>query len=417
MKDFVADNVESGSLDRSVKGRMERWLIRRLLKAAGNPPIAIVLPNGAAIGPEDTTPVARIMLRDRGAMLKLLYDPTYQFCELYSHGRLDVDGDLTELLCAISRAIGSTDWSRLGKKRIAAIRHWLSRNSLAGSRRHIHHHYDIGNDFYKLWLDERMLYTCAYYAHPGMSVEAAQIAKMDHVCRKLQLHPGDEVIEAGCGWGGLAMHMAEHYGVKVRALNISREQVRFAREKAEKRGLSDRVTFVEDDWRNIEGRCDAFVSVGMLEHVGIDNYRQLGEVIDGCLKPNGRGLIHTIGRNYAAPLDAWITKRIFPGACPPSLKQMMSIFEPRDFSVLDVENLRLHYARTLRHWHERYEQHVETVRGMYDETFVRMWRLYLCGSIAAFAVGDLQLFQVVFARGRDNHVPMTREHLYKPSGK
>jgi len=213
-------------------------------------------------------------------------------------------------------------------------------NTLPGSRDNIHHHYDIGNKFYALWLGKTMAYTCAYYPTPGAALDEAQVAKMDHVCRKMRLRPGESVVEAGCGWGSLAIHMAQNYGVKVRAFNISREQVAFARERAQREGLASSVEFVEDDYRNITGKYDAFVSVGMLEHVGVENYPGLGRVIQQCLGNVGRGLIHSIGRNRPAPMHPWIEKRIFPGAYPPSLGEMMQIFEPWNLSILDVENIR-----------------------------------------------------------------------------
>jgi cyclopropane-fatty-acyl-phospholipid synthase len=221
-----------------------------------------------------------------------------------------------------------------------------------------------------------------------------------------------KVIEAGCGWGALAIFMAKHYGVTVRAFNLSRQQLRYARELAQRQGLAGHVEFIEDDWRNISGRCDAFVSVGMLEHVGTSNYRRLGTIVDACLAPHGVGLIHSIGQNVPSPLNPWIEQRIFPGAYPPSLREMMEIFEPHGFSVLDVENLRLHYVETLRHWLQRYEQSVDIVRTQFDERFVRTWRLYLTGSMVAFRCGGLQLFQVVFARGTNNDLPLTRDFLH-----
>jgi cyclopropane-fatty-acyl-phospholipid synthase len=233
------------------------------------------------------------------------------------------------------------------------------------------------------------------------------------VCRKLQLKPGDRVVEAGCGWGGLARHMAKHYGVTVRSYNISHQQIVYAREKAREQGLEGRVEYIEDDYRNLSGTYDVFVSIGMLEHVGRDHYRVLGRVADTCLTDKGRGLIHTIGRNKPELMNAWIEKRIFPGAYPPTLREMMEIFEPSRFSVLDVENIRLHYARTLEHWLERFESHAAEIEKTYDRAFVRAWRLYLCGSIASFTTASLQLFQVVFARERDNDIPRTREHLYR----
>jgi len=293
---------------------------------------------------------------------------------------------------------------------------WMNRpraNSMHGSKTNIHHHYDLGNKFYELWLDkEAMQYTCAYFPDPDMSIEQAQIAKLHHVCRKLQLKPGDSVVEAGCGWGGLSRFMAKHYGVTVKAYNISHEQIVYARSKALQEGLADRVEYVEDDYRNIEGEYDVFVSVGMLEHVGNRDYKTLGKVVNRCLKPDGRGLVHSIGRNSHCPMNAWIEKRIFPGAYPPSIKEMMDIFEPYDFSVQDVENLRLHYSKTLEHWWQRFEENVDTIRDDFDETFVRAWRLYLAGSIAAFNTSELQLFQIVFTRAAHNELPWSRAHLY-----
>ena len=209
--------------------------------------------------------------------------------------------------------------------------------------------------------------------------------------------------------------MAENYGVKVRSFNISKEQIAHSREWARARGLADQVEFVEDDFRNIAGRYDAFVSVGMLEHAGAGNYPALGQLIGRVLTDNGRGLIHTIGRDRAERLNPWIDKRIFPGAYPPTLREMMDIFESSRLSVLDVENIRLHYAKTLHGWLDRYEENLDQIRSMFDESFVRAWRLYLAGSIMAFVHGKLQLFQVVFARSGMNEVPNSRAHIYRNS--
>lgn len=244
-----------------------------------------------------------------------------------------------------------------------------------------------------------------------MSLEEAQIAKLDHICRKLRLKEGETVLEAGCGWGALALHMARYYGVVVKAYNISKEQIAFARQRAQNEGLEGRVEFIEDDYRNAAGEFDVFVSIGMLEHVGVEHYRELGEMINRNLKVGGRGLIHTIGLNYPRPMDAWAARHIFPGAHPPSLAQMMQIFEPFDFSVLDVENLRRHYAMTLEHWLLRFEHQANLVEQMFDEAFVRMWRLYLAGSLTAFKTGGMQLFQVIFARA-EHDAPLTRHYLY-----
>ena len=260
-----------------------------------------------------------------------------------------------------------------------------------------------------------MVYTCAYYRGADLDLAAAQQAKLEHVCRKVGLAPGMRVVEAGCGWGSLALYMARHYGVKVRAFNISREQIVHAQRRAREEGLDHAVEFIEDDYRNIQGACDAFVSVGMLEHVGPDHYRELGELIKRCLAPAGRGLIHSVGRNRATPMNGWIHQRIFPGSYTPSLREMMDIFEGTSFSILDVENLRLHYARTLADWLRNFDDRLPAIRDKYSEAFIRAWRLYLGGCVAAFTAGTLQLFQVVFTHSGNNHLPRSRDHLYTKS--
>ena len=288
-------------------------------------------------------------------------------------------------------------------------------NTRGRSAANVGHHYDLGNDFYRLWLDRRMVYTCAYYATPGMTLDEAQAAKLDLVCRKLRLRPGERVVEAGSGWGALALHMARHYGVSVRSFNLSREQVEYARDWARAESLDDRVEFVRDDYRNVSGRYDAFVSVGMLEHVGPAHYEALGQVIDRSLPPGtGRGLLHFIGRDRPAPLNAWIRKRVFPGAYPPTVSEVAEqVLEPRDLSILDVENLRLHYARTCADWLARLEAAEEQVVAMTAADLYRTWRLYLAGSQAAFRTGWMQLFQIVFRRGGDNDLAWTRDALYR----
>jgi cyclopropane-fatty-acyl-phospholipid synthase len=391
----------------------EKLLLSRMMRAIGDPPLQIVLWNGQEVSSHDGNTVAQVFIRDRGALLKLVSDPELNFGELYAAQRIEVRGNLLYFLDAVYRTWPFRSRGNIGKMLLAPLSE-ARRNTLTGSRRNIRHHYDIGNNFYRLWLDERMLYTCAYFPDQDTSLEDAQLAKMDHVCRKLRLQPGEKVIEAGCGWGALAIHMAMHYGVTVQAYNISAEQISFARQRAMAEGLDGKVEFIEDDYRNVQGKFDAFVSVGMLEHVGTENYAALGEVIDRCLKDDGRGLIHSIGLNFPRPMDAWTERHIFPGANPPSLAQMMQIFEPYDFSVLDVENLRLHYARTLEHWFQRYEDNIERVTGMFDQEFARAWRLYLAGSLTAFRSGGMQLFQVAFARAGNNQIPWTRQYLYEP---
>jgi len=392
---------------------IERTLAGHLLASVADVPLSIVLPNGDEVGGGATRPpIARLRVADHGTLLGLLGpDSELNFGDAYADGRLVIEGDLLGLLVAAIRAPGHGWVARAG-----SWWRWIRRrgNSLTRARANARHHYDLGNDFYRLWLDREMVYTCAYFPTPTATLDDAQVAKMEHVARKLRLRPGERVLEAGCGWGALALHLARHHGVTVRACNVSAEQIAWARERARAEGLADRVEFVDDDYRNLAGTCDAFVSVGMLEHVGPEHYQDLCRVIDRTLAPHGRGLLHSIGRNRPIEFGPFVARRIFPGAYPPTLREMVGLLEPADLSVLDVENLRLHYARTLEHWLARFEAHREEIARRFDERFVRMWRLYLAGSIASFRAGSLQLFQVLFARGASNDVAWTREDLYRP---
>jgi cyclopropane-fatty-acyl-phospholipid synthase len=396
----------------SWRATVERALGERLLAWAGAPPLVLVLPDGQEVTSGSTPVVARLRIADVGTLLSLL-GPSAElhFGDAYADGRIEIDGDLQRMMDAVFQT-QRDDWlARLGSWWRRLLRHG---NSLGRARANAHHHYDLGNDFYALWLDREMVYTCAYFPTADATLEEAQVAKMEHVARKLRLRVGETVVEAGCGWGALAIHLARHHGVRVRACNVSSEQIAWARDRARREGLTGQVEFIEDDYRNLAGRYDAFVSIGMLEHVGPEHYGDLCRVIDRTLAPDGRGLLHSIGRNRPSEFGPFVARRIFPGAYPPVLREMVGLLEPADLSVLDVENLRLHYARTLEHWLARFEANQETVAARLGERFVRIWRLYLVGSISGFRTGTLQLFQVLFARTRSNAVPWTREHLYRP---
>lgn len=387
--------------------------MKKIHRSIGNAPLQMVLGDGDESSVRGTDRAGKVILRDRTALLRMLMDPEVGFGDSYMEGRAEVDGDLVRCLEAVIRSMRTPKAGTWYGKLISRWLAWAQANTPRGSAKNIHKHYDLTSDFYKLWLDTRMVYTCAYFPSPSTGLEEAQLAKMDHVCRKVQLQPGEKVIEAGCGWGALAIHMAKNYGVNIRAFNISKEQIAFARERAEIEGVSHQVEFIEDDYRNVSGACDVFMSVGMLEHVGAENYKELGRVIHRTMGDSGRGLLHFIGRNQNRLFSPWIRKRIFPGAHAPSLRQVMDIFEPSDIAVLDVENLRFHYARTLEHWLARFERSTDRVQEMFGADFVRAWRLYLAGSIAAFTTGSLQLFQVTFAGSECARIPWTRAYLYQ----
>ncbi|MGO9946118.1 MAG: class I SAM-dependent methyltransferase [Steroidobacteraceae bacterium] len=412
-QEFASPSVPA-DVHAHARDSLDARLLRRLLSSLGNPPIEFhFLWSGERVTPLGVQPVGHVRIADRRTLLGIVLDPQVRFPDSYCAGRIEVEGDLVDFLVILYRIFEASDTGDSMAGRVIRKLQRPRRNTLAGSRENIHRHYDLGNEFYSLWLGETMAYTCAYYPTAQATLEQAQVAKMDHVCRKLRITSADSVVEAGCGWGSLALHIASRYGAKVRAFNISREQIAYARDRARQQGLQNRVEFIEDDYRNISGSCEVFVSVGMLEHVGLENYPQLGRLVQRSLTAAGRGLIHSIGRNQPGSLHPWIERRIFPGAQPPSIGQMMQIFEPANLSVLDVENIRQHYALTLRHWLENYENAIESVRKVFaDEFFVRMWRWYLAGSVAAFETGTLQLFQVLFTKAKNNALPLTRDFMY-----
>lgn len=416
MNGYATHNGPSQSSADQVSTQLDRWLLRRVLAAVGNPTIRIRLWDGyETVGESDSRNDVVICFHDRGALYHVLYKPSLTFGLLFTAGRVTVLGELTGALEAIYDGLDRMERRSSVLQRL--VRRITDRspraNTLQESKKNIHCHYDLGNDFYQLWLDrEHDQYTCAYYPEPGVTLEQAQSEKLELICRKLWLQPGETVVEAGGGWGGLARYMARHYGVNVRSYNISSEQVAYAKTRARAEGLEAQIETIEDDYRNIQGAFDAFVSVGMVEHVGPRNFDTLGNTIDRCLKDEGRGLIHSIGQRRPRRMNEWIETCIFPGGEPPSLGQMMEIFEPHELAVVDVENLRPHYARTLTHWLERFEANAEAVETLFDADFVRAWRLYLSGSTVAFKTGGLQLFQVLFQRPQCRTLPETRAHLF-----
>jgi cyclopropane-fatty-acyl-phospholipid synthase len=384
--------------------RVAARVVDRMLRRTGASQVAVTLWNGTSIGA--TAPRFRVRLNSRATLARVLLDPEFQLPECYADGALDIEGDLIGFFDSMLGG-GPQRASWRSQATYALDRAWRKIRP-APARRNARHHYDLSNAFYRAWLDESMTYTCAYFATPRDTLERAQQAKLELVCRKLALRPGHRVIEVGCGWGSLAVYMAQRHGVTVTAYNVSREQIDYARERAKLEGVTDRVTFVEDDYRNVTGTCDAFVAVGLLEHVERDRYAELGALIKRCLAPQGLALVHTIGRHRRLPPPRWTRRRIFPGGYMPSLSEITEIFAPNDLTVLDLENLRLHYVRTLEHWLARFEAAEDVVAEMFDERFLRMWRLYLASACAGFRTGWMQLFQLVFTHSRNNAVPLRR---------
>ncbi|MCE9599836.1 MAG: cyclopropane-fatty-acyl-phospholipid synthase family protein [Spirochaetia bacterium] len=382
-------------------------------------PFQIKLPDGSVHTHGQGKPDFVIHFKTEAALSDVMRQASLGFGEAYMREEIDVEGDIHDAVTLGYRALQGGIKPSFSEKIKFLIAYLSRRNTREGSRKNIEAHYDLGNDFYALWLDKEMQYTCAYFKTPGDTLEKAQIQKLEHVCRKVRLKKGDTVVEAGCGWGAFAVYAARKYGVKVRSYNISKEQIEFARARAKKLGIkSSQVEYVLDDYRTIPDsgkKYDKFVSIGMLEHVGLENYRTLYDIIATSTKEGSRAMVHSIGRIAPKKPDPWLEKYIFPGCYIPSLSEMITPVEStdRDLHVVDVENLRYHYALTLDHWARRLEKNVKTIRDQYGEAFVRMFRLYLRSAAAGFRNDELLLYQVLLSNGRDNSAPLTRQAWYK----
>jgi cyclopropane-fatty-acyl-phospholipid synthase len=339
---------------------------------------------------------------------------TLGFGEEYTAGNIEVEGDFRQLLRLGMDPRFQNIELPLRTKAAVLIYHFAFLNSLKRSPRNIAHHYDLGNDFYKLYLDESMTYSCAYFRTETDTLEQAQWQKYEHICRKLQLRRGETLLDVGCGWGGMLIHAARHYGTKGVGCTLSVNQTEYAKERVAQAGLEEDITILREDYRNVTGRFDKFVSIGMFEHVGKGFASTFMEKTRALLKPGGIGLLHTIGKEQDTVGDAWTMRYIFPGAYVPILGHVTRAMGVEGLVPIDVENLRLHYAATLDEWARRFESNTRKIEEMCDQRLVRMWRFYLNGSAAAFRWGDIRLYQILFTNGINNSLPMTREHVYAP---
>ena len=356
-----------------------------------------------------------VRLADRRAAVEIARSPRLGVGEAYMEGRLAVeDGTILDLMRLI---IGDNPWEkggsgrtalRRGKRLLAAL--WR-RNPAKRARQNVAHHYDIGNALYRLFLDDDLQYSCAYFTDPANSLEQAQLDKKAHIAAKLYLKPGLHVLDIGCGWGGTALYLNRVAGVRVTGITLSEEQLKVARDRAQAAGVSDQVKFELIDYRHVDGQFDRIVSIGMFEHVGLAHYEEFFAKCRELLKPDGVMLLHTIGKfGKSAPPDPFTDKYIFPGYHLPSLSQIAAASEKVRLITSDVETLRLHYAYTLSHWLERTQRNRAKIVELYDERFVRMWEFYLAGGIVGFELGTMCNYQLQYARDRQT-LPITRDYL------
>jgi cyclopropane-fatty-acyl-phospholipid synthase len=358
-------------------------------------------------------PEVILRFRSREGAKQLLCEGFLGFGEAYMGGDLEVEGNLQELL-RLGYFIEFDKHSLSFWQKMRFLFHQLgTRNTLSRVPKNISYHYDRGDELYALYLDNTMTYSCGYFNSETDSLEQAQRNKYEHICRKLALQPGEKLVDIGCGWGGMLIYAAQNYGVDGLGNTLSHNQYQWATRKIKELRLHNKIEVVLKDYREITGKFDKFVSIGMFEHVGKAFIPVFMHKISNLLKEGGTGLLHTIGKDAESPDDLWILKYIFPGYYVPNLAEIVSQMGLSGLSILDVENLRSHYGRTLDRWADSYEKNVETVRCMFDESFVRMWRLFLQACSAGFKYGSSRLYQILFSNGLNNGLPLTRKHLYQ----
>ncbi len=345
---------------------------------------------------------------------RIVFDPELALGEAYMQNGLRIDNDniydFMDLLWANLRAhkkkvAALPDLTRRALRRLAQF------NPASRAQKNAAHHYDIGNDFYELFLDDDLQYSCAYYANRNDTLEHAQAAKCDLIAKKLAVKPEHSVLEIGCGWGGLGIFLAQSTGAQVKGITLAKEQLSVARQRADALDLSGQVDFELEDYRASKGKYDRIVSVGMFEHVGVPHYQTYFDQIANLLNDDGVALVHTIGRTDTKGItNPWIAKYIFPGGYIPSLSEILPHIERAGLMVTDVEVLRLHYAETLREWRRRFLLHKDEVTQKYGDVFVRMWNFYLASSELSFRHGLHNVFQIQITK-RQDVVPLTRDYL------
>jgi cyclopropane-fatty-acyl-phospholipid synthase len=399
---------------------LERLLAGRITKGT----LTIHRPGGVInLGTQaEGWPDIVIRINSASAERRIMTDPKLGLGETFMDGSLTVDDE--DIMGLVSLVRGNNIWEKGGKlKPPSAVKDMMTMlarpfqqlNSLANSRANVAHHYDLSNDFYKQWLDEDMQYSCAYWADGVETLEQAQIAKKAHIAAKLALQPGQRVVDIGCGWGGTALYLNKIADVDVLGITLSEEQLKLAQQRAEAAGVAHRVKFELIDYRDLAKRevqgFDRIVSIGMFEHVGVPQFDTFFRACSNLMTDEGVMLLHTIGRlGVPGATDAFTRKYIFPGGYIPALSETIASSEKVKLIHSDIENLRIHYAKTLREWYVRVRQIKDAVIAQYDEKFYRMWIFYLSGATAAFESGGMCNYQIQFVRNRHN-IPITRDYI------
>ena len=364
-----------------------------------------------------SNPQVRIRLKNKSIERKLFFNPNLHIGEAYMNEELIIEkGTIEEFLNLITNCyedfISNNKFYKFYEYLSSIFMPLQQINQLVNSKNNVAHHYDINEDLYKLFLDKDMQYSCAYFHNPNISLEQAQKDKKEHIIRKLQIDKNMSVLDIGCGWGGMAIEIAKSTGAKVKGITLSENQFKTASERAQKEGLSDKVTFALQDYRNETEKYDRIVSVGMFEHVGVKYFKTYLSKANDILNENGVFLLHTIGqRGKPTATSPWIRKYIFPGGYIPSLSEVMKETQKLNINVTDVEILRLHYAHTLTRWYQNVLENKDKIIKMFDQRFFRMWEFYLLASKYSFVNMGNVVFQIQIAKNINN-LPLTRNYIY-----
>jgi len=396
------------------------WMLSRLLaRFIGNGTMRLIDAEGTVhvFGGARPGPTLTLRLRDPTLYRKIALNPELYAGEAYMDGTLTFEegsdvGDLMALFAANRGGLASAASQKLLRRFWRAVKRWHQANPVAAAAANARHHYDLPTDIYRLFLDEGLNYSCAFFEDPEReTLEQAQANKLRRATLKLGLRPGMTVAEIGSGWGSLAIHIARTAGARVVAVNVSPEQIRVARERAAQAGVGDLVTFQELDYRGLTGQFDRVVSVGMMEHVGIGQFDAYFGIVRRLLKDDGYALIHCIGRmTPPGTTGPFIRKHIFPGGYVPALSEVFAATERTALCVADMEVLRLHYYHTLRHWRARFAANRPQIAALADERFCRMWEYYLAAVEVGFLNGSNMVFQLLLSR-RIDAVPIVRDVL------
>ncbi|HGD1676956.1 TPA: class I SAM-dependent methyltransferase [Streptococcus agalactiae] len=391
---------------------MDSLIIKQLIKSTFDIPLQVTYPNGNIETYNGNNPHVKLKLNKNFSVSELSKDPSIVLGEAVMDGDIEIDGSIQELILSAYRCgdsfLRNSKFSKLIPKQFHDKKH---------SKSDIQKHYDIGNDFYKLWLDDTMTYSCAYFKHENDSLEQAQLNKVHHILNKLNAQPGGKLLDIGCGWGTLIITAAKEYGLNATGITLSEEQASFITKRIKEEGLENKVTVLIKDYRDIHETYDYITSVGMFEHVGKENLSQYFQTISKRLNINGLALIHGItgqvGDNHGSGTNSWINKYIFPGGYIPRLTENLNHIASAGLQIADLEPLRRHYQKTLELWTKNFHNALPEVHKTHDKRFINMWDLYLQSCAASFESGNIDIFQYLLSKGvSKDTMPMTRDYMY-----